>query len=1148
MKTKILIFAVLILVFFSSPVLAGPGDTITIQTFENEGFPVGSGWLAPREGHFDFTSVTGLEFEKIIIDYNLKCDPSQNPSCGEWDYLSYIKVMEHTGKGEDPNFIVGGNGGFRPAEFPYMNSISWLYKSRFEQSILYDNSGAITEFEIGRASENMTNVFNANQTDQRSFFLYKAGELLTSGLSAGSISGMQFDVNTTGSELKRLNIRIKQVAELDLSSNVDTAGFVTVYSKDTQFMNTGWQNLDFTTFVNWDGTSNLLVDLYYSSENGNISTEVNGSTYAWNCASQSINTDNFFNFNGPDYIDIPTNNLGTINQQITVSFWMYGNPEQPQNDCIFEAKDAEGNRVLNVHLPWSDGKVYWDAGNSGATDRISKHTENSEQFKGKWNHWAFTKISPFPGRMKIYLNGQLWHSTVANTRSIGLIDTFLIGKEIGHSSNFYDGRIDEFQVWSKELSQEDIAEWMHKDIDNTHPDYADLLAYYQFNETSGLRTDDEITGQSADIIGIPQRMNYQGTRFKNFETSMQRPNVKFVRNTSNFTVSNELVVDSFPQGEVMIDKYIQLAPGDKPVLDETVYVYPAYYNNYIYDVDGLATDSTLVTPDGTLVFEMIEYNTTTPGEEFLIPWEIGRFITPYGNNLSLGDEGWTWQYDVTDFQHLFEGDDVILHAGNFQELLDMKIHFIEGTPPRELLKIENLYSANPQLSNFDNEITDTLVALLPEAKMVKLKTTVTGHWFGEGNNCGEFCQNTHSVWVNGNEEYNWEIIQECGENPLYPQGGTWFYDRAGWCPGMPATEQNLDLTPFINIGTDTEVAVDYNIEYDPYGNYVTEIYMVSYGEPNFTNDATVSEIIAPNKFKLNSRFNPICGNPKVKIKNSGASDLESLVISYGVTGQPVHTYNWTGNLKFLEEEVVQLPTINTDEFSNGTSQTFEVTISSPNGTGDEYASNNEIHSYFELAPVYNQQLIIGYKSNNSPAQNRYEVIDTEGNVLFSRNNLTASTVHVDTLNLTPGCYEFIAYDTEGDGMNNWPAGDGTGYIRFLNLDGSFNFALEEWFGESIKHSFISTAFPLGVEKVENLSLKLWPNPSKGEFSIEFSETVADYKIEVHNFSGKKVYETSFIQQIKGVSQLNLNKLESGFYLINIKSDKTNVYKKIMIEK
>jgi hypothetical protein len=33
---------------------------------------------------------------------------------------------------------------------------------------------------------------------------------------------------------------------------------------------------------------------------------------------------------------------------------------------VFGGKNAAGNRVLNAHLPWSNGRVYWDAGNSGS--------------------------------------------------------------------------------------------------------------------------------------------------------------------------------------------------------------------------------------------------------------------------------------------------------------------------------------------------------------------------------------------------------------------------------------------------------------------------------------------------------------------------------------------------------------------------------------------------------------------------------------------------------------------------------------------------------------------------------------------------------------------------------------------------------------
>src|SRR5687768_694333 len=71
-------------------------------------------------------------------------------------------------------------------------------------------------------------------------------------------------------------------------------------------------------------------------------------------------------------------------------------------------------------------------------------------------------------------------------------------------------------------------------------------------------------------------------------------------------------------------------------------------------------------------------------------YELGRYITPYGIGLDFGT-GRTWVYDVTDFRPLLTGD-VHLSAGNWQELLDMKFMFVEGTPPRDVLDIKNIWN------------------------------------------------------------------------------------------------------------------------------------------------------------------------------------------------------------------------------------------------------------------------------------------------------------------------------------------------------------------------------------------------------------------------------------------------------------------------
>src|SRR5690242_12084342 len=82
------------LVLLSLVILAGnihaqynPGDTIVVQTFT---------FGSPQDAWFMFPP-DSLRYEKIIMKYKLKCNPAQNPACGEWDYLTNTYVYDHTG-------------------------------------------------------------------------------------------------------------------------------------------------------------------------------------------------------------------------------------------------------------------------------------------------------------------------------------------------------------------------------------------------------------------------------------------------------------------------------------------------------------------------------------------------------------------------------------------------------------------------------------------------------------------------------------------------------------------------------------------------------------------------------------------------------------------------------------------------------------------------------------------------------------------------------------------------------------------------------------------------------------------------------------------------------------------------------------------
>jgi hypothetical protein len=69
-------------------------DTTWVQTFTFDS-------ISTRRANFEFpSSLNDKRFEKVLMYYKLKCSP-QTPwdqyNCGEWDYLTYTRVFDHTG-------------------------------------------------------------------------------------------------------------------------------------------------------------------------------------------------------------------------------------------------------------------------------------------------------------------------------------------------------------------------------------------------------------------------------------------------------------------------------------------------------------------------------------------------------------------------------------------------------------------------------------------------------------------------------------------------------------------------------------------------------------------------------------------------------------------------------------------------------------------------------------------------------------------------------------------------------------------------------------------------------------------------------------------------------------------------------------------
>mgnify|MGYP000873593495 CR=1 FL=1 len=237
-------------------VLAGPGDTLVVQTFTWDS-KVNPGWLAPKEGWFDFPTAD-REWERVLLYYKLKCDPAQNPACGEWDYLTYINLYEHTGRYDStqathPNFVVFGQ---TPDSLAYMQSPSWRFVPRLEKRIVYEDTTALSETAIGSGALPLAMTPISRDRDFRSYMIWTSDELAAAGLKAEGITALRFQTGDVDGGLHRLTVRLRRFTGngWDHSIPLRDVGFVTVFDGAITLAPDSWNTIHFTQpFTYWSG-------------------------------------------------------------------------------------------------------------------------------------------------------------------------------------------------------------------------------------------------------------------------------------------------------------------------------------------------------------------------------------------------------------------------------------------------------------------------------------------------------------------------------------------------------------------------------------------------------------------------------------------------------------------------------------------------------------------------------------------------------------------------------------------------------------------------------------------------------------------------------------------------------------------------------
>lgn len=608
------------------------------------------------------------------------------------------------------------------------------------------------------------------------------------------------------------------------------------------------------------------------------------------------------------------------------------------------------------------------------------------------------------------------------------------------------------------------------------------------------------------------------------------------------------VCDSIPHNPVQLVRYLD--PMNPTVATDTRYVWDALQFRLVYDTSGTIIGAEQIEYDS--VIRRVNYQWY---EQFEIinNLELGRLITPYAADKT---KTWTftYTYDINEFALLLKDSVTIRsHFSGYQDGFTCTIdfEFIEGIPALNCTEIIPLWSGGFPYGNqnsIENYLMPKTVDLNKQTNTrVKMRVLQTGHGFGGNENCAEFCAKEHYVKVNGTQQYKTLVWKDnCGSNAIYPQPGTWLYDRANWCPGEAITPYDYWLESYMVDGTNT-----IDLDMQPFTNidnsnnsYIISAYLFVYEENTGANaDVALEEIIAPNRKNNFVRFNPTCGLPRIRVKNTSMIKTQSITFKYGVKGGNLNTWTWTGEILPFESKEIDLAFF---DWSGASVGVFTASIEGVNGSPDANAFNNALESGFELTPQYPGDFQVWFKANTKGSETTLSVHQLDGRVIWTRSNFTANQSTKDTVHLVDGCYYFKVTDSERNGISFWAIPDGTGTLSLRQMTGQIIRSIPGDFGTEYIQYF-TVGHPLSDRTDRSVpEMKLYPNPTQGMVTLEFTAKGSG-SLRLMDMQGRIIETRAIIESGLLQSDWDLSGFTPGIYLMEYEGPDGRAVQKVVVE-
>lgn len=523
-------------------------------------------------------------------------------------------------------------------------------------------------------------------------------------------------------------------------------------------------------------------------------------------------------------------------------------------------------------------------------------------------------------------------------------------------------------------------------------------------------------------------------------------------------------------------------------------------------------------------------------------FELSRMLTPYGGAFG---KNWKfeWEVDVTDFSSLLRDSVEIEYKHNGYEpnhdrgwAVTIDFEIIKGKAafvPISIQKIyDDAYSYGDNKMPIDQLLKPVTFTADTKTSLARLRVIQTGHGMDKPDGCAEFCNKYRYLYYDGKLIDTKSIWKKCGDNPLYPQAGTWIIDRANWCPGNLMQPDIYDFAIQSSTEHTVKLKMQNYVSIEPSAKEVISAYLIQYKKANIKNDVTIEDIIAPSSKAIYSRQNPIAANAEILVKNVGSNVVKSLLIQYRTIGFTKNKHQWVGTLAPGKTLNISLPGLIN---SNLGKNQFEVEILKINGNNDGFVQDNKLAVSFTPAPVHNGDLVFHLLTNNQPGQNSYLLKNSDGKVVQERKlgTLKANTIYNDTLHLAAGAYSLELIDTAGDGLEFWyNAKAGRGAARLMNNKGEILKSFESDCGQGWVYNFQVGPKPDSIN-TNLLEIGLYPTRTNDKTILDYyANKRQDVLVKlVTDADAKVVEEHKYIQLKEGKFTYDLSRFPKGrFYL------------------